>query len=70
MKKRRQEREIERQKREEEQGLLQRQREADQFKEWGMQEDQFHVEQAKLRSKIRIKDGRGKFTFFNFHATK
>lgn len=61
MKKRRLEHERERQARDEEESLLQRQKEAAQFKEWGMQEDIFHLEQAALRSKIRIKDGRGKF---------
>jgi hypothetical protein len=35
-------------------------KEAEQFKEWGQEEDQFHLEQAKLRSKIRLKDGRAK----------
>ncbi len=29
------------------------------FKEWESQEDQFHLEQAKIRSKIRIEQGRG-----------
>ncbi|GAB0100666.1 Cactin [Sergentomyia squamirostris] len=60
VKKRRQERELERQKREEEQNMLQRSREAAQFEEWERQEDQFHLEQARLRSKIRIQDGRAK----------
>ncbi|CAG7838096.1 unnamed protein product [Allacma fusca] len=60
VKKRRIERELERQRREEEEALLQRQKEAAQFKEWGNQEDLFHLEQARLRSKIRIKDGRAK----------
>lgn len=60
VKKRRQERELERQQREDEMVLLQRSREAAQFEEWERQEDQFHLEQAKLRSKIRIQDGRAK----------
>ncbi|XP_055682934.1 splicing factor Cactin [Lutzomyia longipalpis] len=60
VKKRRQERELERQKREEEQNMMQRSREAAQFEEWERQEDQFHLEQARLRSKIRIQDGRAK----------
>jgi hypothetical protein len=50
--------------RDEEQALLQRQKEADQFQEWGKQEDVFHLEQARLRSKIRIKDGRGISLFY------
>lgn len=60
VKKRRIEREQERMAREEEQQLIQRQKEAAQFKEWGAQEDMFHLEQARLRSKIRIKDCRAK----------
>jgi hypothetical protein len=40
--------------------LMQRQKEAAQFEEWERQEDQFHLEQARLRSRIRIQDGRGK----------
>lgn len=54
--------EIERQKqeREEEQYLEQRTKEATQFDEWQKQEEKFHLEQAKLRSKIRINDGRAK----------
>lgn len=60
VKKRRQERELERQEREDEANLMQRHREAAQFDEWERQEDQFHLEQARLRSKIRIDDGRAK----------
>uniref|UniRef100_A0A336M7Q6 Splicing factor Cactin n=1 Tax=Culicoides sonorensis TaxID=179676 RepID=A0A336M7Q6_CULSO len=54
--------EIERQKaeREEEQYQQQRMKEATQFDEWKKQEEKFHLEQAKLRSKIRINDGRAK----------
>ena len=59
VKKRRQERELERQQREEEMALMQRSKEAAQFQEWERQEDQFHLEQARLRSCIRIQDGRG-----------
>ncbi|KAJ1530317.1 hypothetical protein ONE63_005234 [Megalurothrips usitatus] len=60
VKKRRQERELERQQREEEMALLQRNKEAAQFQEWERQEDQFHLEQARLRSRIRMQDGRAK----------
>lgn len=60
VKKRRQERELERQQREEEMSMLQRSKEAAQFEEWERQEDQFHLEQARLRSRIRIQDGRAK----------
>ncbi|KAJ7388171.1 hypothetical protein OS493_039445, partial [Desmophyllum pertusum] len=52
------EREHEKQTREEERETLQREKEADSFKEWEEQEDQFHLEQAKLRLKLRIQDGR------------
>ncbi|KAG8241557.1 hypothetical protein J6590_084488 [Homalodisca vitripennis] len=54
------ERELERQQREEEMSLMQRSKEAAQFQEWERQEDQFHLEQARLRSRIRIQDGRAK----------
>lgn len=60
VKKRRQERELEAAQREEEMAQLQRSREAAEFEEWERQEDQFHLEQARLRSKIRIQDGRAK----------
>ena len=60
VKKRRQERELQRQQREEEMTLLQRGKEAAQLQQWSQQEDQFHLEQARLRSKIRIQDGRAK----------
>lgn len=60
VKKRRQERELERQQRDEEMALMQRSKEAAQFQEWERQEDQFHLEQARLRSCIRIQDGRAK----------
>ncbi|XP_067003818.1 splicing factor Cactin [Anabrus simplex] len=60
VKKRRQERELERQQREEEMAMMQRSKEAAQFQEWERQEDQFHLEQARLRSCIRIQDGRAK----------
>ncbi|KAL5278052.1 CACTIN family protein [Megaselia abdita] len=60
VKKRRLERELEQQQREEEMVAMQRNKEAAQFEEWEKQEDQFHLEQALLRSKIRIEDGRAK----------
>lgn len=59
VKKRRMEREMERSQREEEMALLQRSKEAAQFKEWEKSEDQFHLQQSRLRSTIRIQDGRG-----------
>ncbi|XP_065175702.1 splicing factor Cactin-like [Sycon ciliatum] len=60
VKQRRQERELEQAAREEEMQMMQREREAEMFKEWEAQEDTFHLEQAKLRSKIRMRDGRSK----------
>ncbi|KAL7287803.1 hypothetical protein TKK_0018178 [Trichogramma kaykai] len=60
VKKLRQERELQRQQREEEAALEQRGKEASQLELWHRQEDQFHLEQARLRSKIRIQDGRAK----------
>lgn len=39
---------------------VQRSKEAAQFEEWERQEDNFHLDQARLRSHIRIQDGRGK----------
>lgn len=60
VKQKRLEREREREIREEELTRIQREKEAAQFKEWEKQEDTFHLQQAKLRSKIRIQDGRAK----------
>ncbi|CAD5121495.1 unnamed protein product [Dimorphilus gyrociliatus] len=40
--------------------MLQREKEADYYKAWEKQEDDFHLKQARLRSEIRIKDGRAK----------
>ncbi|XP_066551443.1 splicing factor Cactin [Amia ocellicauda] len=54
------EREREKAMRETELELLQREKEAEHFKTWAEQEDNFHLHQAKLRSKIRIRDGRAK----------
>ncbi|KAL5482224.1 hypothetical protein EMCRGX_G022521 [Ephydatia muelleri] len=60
VKKRRLEREKEREAREEELSLLQRMKEAEMFKDWEGHEDTFHLEQAKLRSQLRIESGRAK----------
>uniref|UniRef100_A0A182QBD8 Splicing factor Cactin n=1 Tax=Anopheles farauti TaxID=69004 RepID=A0A182QBD8_9DIPT len=60
IKKRRLEREHQQQQREDDMYLMQRSKEAAQFDEWQRQEETFHLEQAKLRSKIRIQDGRAK----------
>lgn len=60
LKKRRLEREAQRVEREKEMYEMQRAKEAVQFDEWQKQEETFHLEQARLRSKIRIQDGRAK----------
>ncbi|XP_015927341.1 splicing factor Cactin [Parasteatoda tepidariorum] len=60
VKQRRLEREKEREFREAEMTRIQREKEAATFSEWEKQEDTFHLQQAKLRSKIRIQDGRAK----------
>ncbi|XP_028636395.1 cactin-like [Grammomys surdaster] len=56
----RQEREREKALREHELEWLQREKEAEHFRTWEEQEHSFHLRQAKLRSKIRIRDGRAK----------
>ncbi|CAH8548082.1 unnamed protein product [Heterobilharzia americana] len=40
--------------------MMQRDKEAEYYRSWEQQEDHFHLEQAKLRSRIRIADGRAK----------
>lgn len=60
VKKRRLERERELEEREKERERLQRDKEVEYFREWEKQEDSFHLNQAKMRSKIRIQDGRAK----------
>ena len=60
VKKRRIEREKAREERLAELDQIQRQKEMATFEEWEKQEDMFHLKQAKLRSRIRLKDGREK----------
>ncbi|KAH3703344.1 cactin-like [Dreissena polymorpha] len=60
VKKRRLEREREREERENEREMLQRDKEAEYYREWEKSEDTFHLQQAKMRSEIRIQDGRAK----------
>ncbi|XP_076443229.1 splicing factor Cactin-like [Babylonia areolata] len=60
VKKRRLEREKEREERENERDMMMREKELEYFREWEKQEDNFHLNQAKMRSEIRIKDGRAK----------
>ncbi|KAK9721780.1 hypothetical protein K7432_003179 [Basidiobolus ranarum] len=58
--KRRAEREIEMQLREEEKNRLQREADLAALGDWKSKEDEFHLEQAKLRAEIRIKENRAK----------
>ncbi|ORX91735.1 hypothetical protein K493DRAFT_317098 [Basidiobolus meristosporus CBS 931.73] len=58
--KRRTEREIEMQLREEEKARLQREADLAALGDWQSKEDEFHLEQAKLRAEIRIKENRAK----------
>ncbi|XP_045777802.1 cactin [Maniola jurtina] len=60
VKQRRLEREAERAAREAEAAAAARAREAAQFHSWARHEDAFHLHQARLRSQIRIRDGRAK----------
>ena len=60
VKQRRLEREREREERTQLLELEQRQRDNDKFSKWSRDEDDFHLQQARLRSKIRIIDGRAK----------
>ena len=60
VKQRRLEREREREERESLLELEERKRENDKFAKWQKDEDEFHLQQARLRSKIRIEDGRAK----------
>lgn len=54
------EREKEKEERLKELERQQREKEAQKFEEWESQEDSFHLKQAKLRCKLRIKEGRAK----------
>lgn len=58
--KRRAEREREMELREEEQARIQRDAELAQMGDWEAKEEEFHLEQAKTRAAIRIRDGRAK----------
>ncbi|XP_055956096.1 splicing factor Cactin isoform X2 [Patella vulgata] len=60
VKKRRQEREKQMEERDQEREQLQREKEAEYYRTWELQEDSFHLNQAKMRSQIRIQDGRAK----------
>ncbi|RUP50152.1 mid region of cactin-domain-containing protein [Jimgerdemannia flammicorona] len=60
LEKRRAEREIEMALREEELARMQRESEVAMMGDWQAKEDEFHLEQAKRRAEIRIKEGRAK----------
>lgn len=60
VKKARLKREQERQERAEEIARQQREKESVHYQEYEKQEESFHLKQARLRSKIRVKEGRGK----------
>lgn len=60
LKKQRLERERLKDEMDDEKQFLQRVKEAEYYREWAKQEDSFHYNQVRLRSKIRIGDGRAK----------
>lgn len=60
VKKRRKEREIEKAQHEEEMALLARERAKAEFQDWEKKEEEFHFDQSKYRSQIRLREGRMK----------
>jgi hypothetical protein len=58
VKKRRDERAIEKAQHEEEMALLARERARAEFQDWEKKEDEFHFDQSKVRSEIRLREGR------------
>ncbi|KAJ8533896.1 hypothetical protein K7X08_007220 [Anisodus acutangulus] len=60
VKKRREERAIEKAQREEELMLLARERAQAEFQDWEKKEEEFHFDQSKVRTEIRLKQGRVK----------
>lgn len=60
VKKRREERAIEKAQREEEMALLARERARAEFHDWEKKEEEFHFDQSKMRSEIRLREGRTK----------
>ncbi|KAI5677696.1 hypothetical protein M9H77_08646 [Catharanthus roseus] len=60
VKKRREERAIEKAQHEEEMALLARERARAEFQDWEKKEEEFHFEQSKIRSEIRLREGRVK----------
>lgn len=57
-KKRREEKAIEKAQREEEKVLLARERARAEFEDWEKEEEEFHFNQSKVRSEIRLREGR------------
>ncbi|KAL1542990.1 cactin-like [Salvia divinorum] len=60
VKKRREERAVEKAQREEEMALLARERARAEFQDWEKKEEEFHFDQSKIRSEIRLREGRMK----------
>ncbi|XXG60216.1 hypothetical protein AAC387_Pa04g2179 [Persea americana] len=60
VKKRREERAIEKAQREEEMAMLARERTRAEFQDWEKKEEEFHFDQSKIRSEIRLREGRMK----------
>lgn len=58
VKKRREERAIEKAQHEEEMALLARERARAEFQDWEKREEEFHFDQSKIRSQIRLREGR------------
>eukprot|EP00249_Psilotum_nudum_P018086 c26632_g1_i1 orf=477-2498(-) len=60
VKKRREERAIEKAQHEEEMAMLARERARAEFQDWEKKEEEFHFQQSKVRSEIRLREGRSK----------
>lgn len=60
VKKRREERALEKAQHEEEMALLARERARAEFQDWEKKEEEFHFDQSKIRSEMRVRDGRSK----------
>ncbi|XP_068639890.1 splicing factor Cactin isoform X2 [Aristolochia californica] len=60
VKKRREERALEKARHEEEMAMLARERARAEFQDWEKKEEEFHFDQSKIRSEIRLRDGRVK----------
>ncbi|GLT93476.1 hypothetical protein SLE2022_112680 [Rubroshorea leprosula] len=58
VKKRREERAVEKAQHEEEMALLARERARAEFQDWEKKEEEFHFDQSKIRSQIRLREGR------------